>query len=165
MSSNILNKTPYLRTSRPFPDDLDQLSIETNKAYVDTSLAVNARTIGLFSTGVATITGESWFLTNNIIQQRYRNNQKQQGFRQAYTFTSTSPIPHGLNFNNISTFTRCYGQYTDNTNWYGLINAGSTGIAGQISFYVTPTNIVFVDGGGSPAIITGVVVLEWLSTV
>ncbi len=156
MSTNILNQMPYLRTSRSFKEELPQLSVELNKAYLDTANTVNARTIGLFATNKASITGEEWFVNTSA---------KRQGFRQAYTFTGAGTIPHGLNFKDIYIFTRCYGEYTDGTNWYGIISGTSVGIAGQISFYIDPTNIVILNGGGAPAIVNGIVVLEWLSNV
>ncbi len=156
MSTNIVNQMPYLRTTRSFKEDLGQLSTELNKAYVDTANVVNARTIGLFATNKASINGEEWFIDSG---------KKRQGFRQAYVFTAAGNIPHGLNFSDIFMFTRCYGEYTDGTNWYGVISASSVAIAGQISFYLDPTNIVILDGGGSPAIVNGIVVIEWLSNV
>lgn len=156
MSANIANQMPYLRTSRSFQEDVKQISVELNKAYLDTANAVNARTIGLFATNKASINGEEWFIDSG---------KKRQGFRQAYVFTGTGSVPHGLNFSDIYSFTRCYGEFTDGTNWYGVISGSSVGIAGQISFYVDPTNIIILDGGGTPAIVNGILVLEWLSNV
>jgi len=154
MATNIINQMPYLRTSREFPEDLKQLTVEVNKSYVDTANAVNNRTISLFSTTRPAINGESWFLSSN---------QKQQGFRQVYTFTSTAPIPHRINVVTPSQFIRCFGSYTDGTNTYGLIFGSTVAIAGQISFYITSANIVFVSGGGAPVPTAGTIVLEWIS--
>ncbi len=76
----------------------------------------------------------------------------------------TGNIPHGLNWSAVSKIShKSYGSYTDGTNWYGVIYASSVAIAGQISFYVTPTNIVIVGGGGAPAITSEYVVLEYIS--
>ena len=50
MSSNLINQVAYLRTSREFPEELHQLTVEINKTYVDIANAVNARVIGLFPT-------------------------------------------------------------------------------------------------------------------
>lgn len=149
-----MNQVPYLRTSRTFPDELLQLTVEVDKAYVDTANAVNNRTISIFPTTRPAINGESWFLIGN---------QKQQGFRQAYTFTTTGNIAHGIESNDISRFVRTFGEFTDGTNWYGLIPGSNIAIAGQISFYITPTDIIFAVGAGAPAVTSGVVVLEWIS--
>lgn len=157
MSNNIVNQTPYLRTSRNFPVDLQQLVVEVNKSYIDTANAVNSRTISIFPTNRPAINGESWFLFNN---------QRQQAFRQIYTFTTTANIPHGVMVVDPAQFVRCFGTYTDGTNSYGLIYGSNVAIPGQISFYITATNIVFVVGAGAPTIdpdFPGVVVLEWLS--
>lgn len=154
MSTNVVNQVAYLRTSRNFPVEVEQLTVEVNKAYVDTANAVNNRIISIFPTNRPAINGESWFI---------RNNQRQQGFRQVYVFTTTANIPHGINFATVDRFTRNFGEFTDGTNWYGLINGSNVAIAGQISFYLTPTDIVFLSGGGAPALTRGNIVLEWLS--
>lgn len=161
MSTNVVNQVPYLRTSREFPEEINQLCVEVNKAYVDTANAVNNRTISIFPTSRPAINGESWFVLNN---------QRQQGLRQVYTFTSTADIPIGFKISNVNRFTRLYGTYTDSTNWYGLIGSTSVAIAGQIGFFVfldagssTTDLIRFTVGGGSPALSSGTIVLEWLS--
>jgi len=164
MIQKSLFQVPYLRTSRNFPNNLDSLSIELNKSYIDTALCVNLRTIGIFPTKYASITGESWHLN---ISENQNGARKQQGLRQVFHFTSFAPIDHYLNLDDIERFTRCYGEYTDETNWYGLISGTSVLIPGQVVFYITPTQIVFVVDGSEPAILNGdgVVVLEWLSNV
>lgn len=156
MSSNVVNQIPYLRTSREFPEDLRQLTVEVNKSYIDTANAVNNRIISLFPTNRPAITGESWFLTNN---------QRQQTLRQVFIFTTTTAITHLISVTNPNQFTRCFGSYTDGTNSYGLIFGTSVAVAGQILFYVTSTQIVFVVGAGAPALTAGRITLEWLSEV
>ena len=152
-----IQSSPYLPRQRNFPNDNAQaLGIELDKSYIDIASRVNERTIGIFALNFPIITGEQWFLQGQP--------NKQQTLRRIYTFTSTASIPHGINFTQITLITSMYGQYTDGTNWYGLIPANSNGIAGQIVFYLTPTNIVFV-GAGPPALINGVIVLEWLSQI
>lgn len=157
MSSNIVNQVSFLRTTRDFPtEDPEQLSVECNKAYLDTANAVNSRIIGIFPVSRPAVTGESWFFTN----------QKQQTLRQVYDVTSTTSIAHGLTLSQIPRFTRLYGNFTDSTNWYGFIpGTPNLAIPGQIVFYLTPTNIVFVVGAGAPTVSKGQVVLEWLSNV
>lgn len=152
MSANVVNQVAFLRTSKNFPQEAQPLAVEINKSYVDIAEKMNVRTIGIFPTNRAAITGESWFLTGN---------QKQQTLRQVFTFSSTASITHGISFSQISPLTR--GVFTDGTNWYGLIFGSSTAIAGQISFYVTPTQIVFATGGAAPTLTSGIIDLEWLS--
>lgn len=154
MTSNIVNQVAYLRTSRDFPEDLHQLAVESNKAYLDIAQAVNNRTISIFPKNVSAITGESWFLTT----------QRQQTLRQVYTFTTTASIAHRIPLSTVK-ITRAYGQFTDGTNWYGVIFGSNLAIGGQRSFYIDPTNIVFVTGAGAPALVSGIIVIEWLSQV
>lgn len=153
--SNIINSVAYLRNSREFSNDLDTLCRDISKAYIDIANAVNVRTIGIFAINRSSITGESWYLTS----------QKQQTLRQVYTFTAAGNVPHGLNFDEINRFTKPQGSFTDGTNYYGAIYASNTAIAGQVSFYLTPTNIVILSGAGAPTIVSGLLVIEWLSDV
>jgi hypothetical protein len=154
MSANIINQVPYLRTSRNFPEEPQPLSVEINRSYVDIAEKINARSIGIFSMNQSAINGESWFITN----------QNQQGLRQLYNFAATGNIPHNLNWTSVSFISpNSYGTFTDGTNWYGAVYASSVAIAGQVSFYVTPTNIVVLGGAGAPAITNGYINLEWVS--
>jgi len=156
MSTNITNQVAYLRTSREFPEEIKELAFQVSKSYIDIANAVNTRTIGIYAVNKSSITGDSWFLTS----------KKQQTLRQVYTFTSTGNIPHGINISSVFRFSpNSYGSFTDGTNYYGAIYASSTAIAGQVSFYITPTNIVVLAGGGAPTISSGIIVLEWLSQV
>lgn len=154
MSTRIINEIAYLRTTRNFPQEPGILSIELSKSYLDTATAINDRIIGLFPTNRSAITGERWFLTAN---------REQQTIRQVYTFTSTASITHNIQFVIPGQFIRCFGSYTDGTNTYGLIFGTSVAIAGQISFYITSTQIVFVVGAGAPALSSGVICIEWIS--
>lgn len=155
MSTNVINNVAFLRTSREYPEDLRQLTVEVNKSYVDIANAVNSRTIGLFPTTRPAITGDTWFLTGN---------QRQQTLRQVYTFTSTASINHGITNVIPGQFIDCYGSYTDGTNTMGILfgNSGGT-IPNNISFYVTATQIVFQVDAGAATLTSGTVVLTWLS--
>lgn len=159
--NNVINQMPYLRTSREFPEEMHMLTVECNKAYVDTANVVNERTIGIHTTTRPAINGEQWYLVKNL---------KQQAFRQVYTFTGTSDINIGFKLASISQISKMSGVYTDGTSWFGLIPGTSVAIAGQILFYVTVNAlsttsdvIKFVVGGGAPSLTSGKIVLEWLS--
>lgn len=151
-------QTPFLRNSRAFPPDINQMSIEANKAYIDTANAVNARTSGLYPSNRSIVNGEAWYVNKN---------QKMQGIRQVYTFTTApTTIAHGIDTNEAFAFVRIFGTYRDSSgNWYGLIGGSSTGIAGQLSAYLDSANINILDGGGAPTSTYGIVVLEWISNV
>ena len=90
---------------------------------------------------------------------------RQRSLRQVYAFTSTTSITHNIPFAELTSFKTAYGTYTDNTNWYGCIFASNVAIAGQITFYITPTHIVFASGAGAPTLTSGLIVLEWISVV
>ncbi len=85
---NIVNQSPYLRTTRDFPEDSHQLSVELERAYIDIAARVNDRTIGIYTTNRPAVTGSSYYLSGQI---------RQQELRQVYTFTSTASITHCIN--------------------------------------------------------------------
>lgn len=157
--NTITNQVAFLRTTREFPNDLYQLSIESNKAYLDVANAVNSRTIGLYATNVSAITGNSYFLTS----------KRQQSLRRLYTFkqsdVTTGNIPLGFNLNTIAQFVQLSGVYTNGTSSFGLIAGSDVAIAGQISFYITPNMIVFLTGAGAPTVQSGTIIIEWISKV
>lgn len=164
---NVVNTVPFLKTSRDFPEDDENLSVEMDKAYIEIAQAINLRIIGIFSLNRPSITGESWFITSS----------KQQTLRQIYKVPSGiitgSTIDLGFKIANISMFSpKCYGTFTDGTDTYGIIYASNVDIAGQVSFYlhVNAANpksdqIVFEVGAGAPTITSGIVLIEWLSDV
>ena len=155
MSTNILNNVPFLRTSREFPDEVKELSLQVNKAYIDTANAVNTRVIGLYAVNKAVITGSSWFVSNN---------QRQQTLRQVYNITGAGNIAHGIDTTKISGFTSISGVFYDGTVWYTLPSVNVVSSTNQVSVTVDATNIVITAGGGSPPTVSsGWVVLEWLS--
>lgn len=158
MNSNFRNLAPFLRTSRLFPDDNPQaLSVEINKSYIDIAQAVNARTIGVYALNNQSVNGTTWYLSGN--------NQKQQGVRKVFRVTSSGSFSHGIDINSVAYFTNCWGTLTDGTNWYGCIFSSNNTIANQVSFYVTPTDIVVMTNGTAPVISSLFIVLEWASKV
>lgn len=152
-------QSPFLRLQREFPtDSIQALGIELDKSYIDTAQRVNDRIIGLYPVNFLAVTGESWYFVGQA--------RRQQSLRQVYTFTAAGSIAHGINWNSVSSISpKCCGTYTDGTNWYGVMYSSSVAIAGQISFYITPTNIVILAGAGAPAVTSGYVVLEYVSVL
>lgn len=156
MSSNVVNQVPYIKASREFPPDTDKIALILTRTYVEVADAINLRTIGIFPSNRPAITGNNYFVFQN---------KRQQSLRQVYTFTTTVNIPHGIVLHDVDYMVAMYGQWTDGTNWYGLIAGTAVLIAGQISFYLDPTNIIFVVGAGAPVLTKGIIVLEWMSQV
>lgn len=162
MSSNISNSSNYLRTSRNFPTEMQPLTVEINRAYVDIATQVNNRISGIFGTST-TITGESWFLDGQ--------SGKQQTLRRVFQFGSAgnidiSELNFGTGFSNIAGITKIFGTFTDGVNWYPLPYVDVVSATNQVSVSVTATEIVITTGAGAPPSITkGTAILEWLSNV
>ncbi len=155
--SNIINQVAYIKSSREFPQDLNQIANILTRSYAEIANSINERTIGLFPSNRPAITGNSYFVYQN---------KRQQSVRQTYTFTSTVPILHNIDFLQVAYIGAMYGQYTDGTNWYGIIPGtnAAAGIPGQLVFYLSPTSIIFIPGGVSmPALTKGIIVIEWIS--
>lgn len=155
--TNQFQQSPYMREQRKFPtDDLKALSFQVDTSYTDIARNVNQRTIGNYAINFSLVTGEKYYLAGSSLPQ--------QVLRQVYLFTTTAPIPHGINPNTVAYFTSCYGSYYDFVgNSYGVIFATSTAITGQLTFYITPTDIIFVNGGIPAAIVGGILILTWIS--
>lgn len=154
--NNIINKVAYIKSSREFPADLEQIANILTRSYVEIAGSINDRTIGLFPSNRPAITGNSYYVFQN---------KRQQSLRQVYVFTDTTNIPHNIDTTTISYIGSMYGQYTDGTNWYGLIAGSTVAIAGQISFFLSSTNIVFLVDAGAPTLNKGIIVIEWISQV
>lgn len=152
--SSIVNPNAFLVTVRQFPKEIDELALQTNIAYIDVAQAINNRLTSIYPTSGTAITGGKYYISTKQVQSE---------FRRVYSFTSTANIAHHINLSNIGRFSAMYGTFTDDTSWYGLIAGTPTAIAGQISFYVTSSDIVFVIGAGAPALTLGTIVLSWIS--
>lgn len=153
--NSVVNSVPYLKNSREFPEDAENLSTELDKTYIEIAQAVNLRTIGLYSINKPSITGNSYFLTSS----------RRQTLRQVYVFSTTVPINHGIRDIFPIDFTNCTGTYTDGTNSYGIIWGSNGAIPNQINFYLTTTQIIFVVDAGAPVLTSGRIILEWISAV
>jgi len=153
MSSNIINQAPYLRSTREFPKDLNLLSDQLQKTYIDIAAAVNYRTIGIYPVNRSAITGENYYINKEI----------RTTFRQVYTFTTTTAINHKIKNVVPGQFINCFGSYTNGTDTFGLPFGTSTATTGLITFYITSTQIVFVVDAGAPALTSGIIVLSWFS--
>lgn len=151
---------PYLVTSRRFPtNDPILLQPVLSKMYIEIARAVNLRTIGIFEQ-LQIVTGERWFGTdplNALI--------KRQTYRRVYTFGAIAAgaslaIPHGLV--GVTAYTRIYGTVITNKPDNRPIPYASVTANANIELNVDNTNINIIVGAGSPNVISGIVVLEYL---
>ncbi len=76
INNNVPVKTPYVRTSRSFPTELKELSREIDRTYIDIAAAINLRTVGVFTSNVPSITGNTYSTSGSV----------RQSLRQIYTF-------------------------------------------------------------------------------
>lgn len=156
---NIINEVAFLRTTREFPEDLHLLALETARCYIDIANSVNNRTIGLFPTTRPAITGNSYFLSKN---------QRNQSFRQVYTFESiptgtTLSIPYKTQ--GFTQFVAIYGTcLTDFPDARPIPYAAAT-ITNVITLRVDTANlnIIIANGSTAPNILSGLIVIEWIS--
>jgi hypothetical protein len=155
--SNVINNSPFIRTSRSFPQEADKLSKEVDQTYVDVANAVNQRTIGIYATTKPSVTGNGYFISG----------QRQQSLRQLYTFGA---IAAGATLNipilkYLSPYVHIYGVALTTSNSLPLPYASTTA-NGNIELLVvsgaSPVIRIIV-GSASPAIVSGYVVIEWLS--
>ncbi len=155
MTTTTIQQSPFLPLQRNFPfDNAQALGTVLDQSYLEVASKVNSRTIGLYAKEIEVITGESYFIQGQPARQ--------QALRKVFTFTSQTTIPHGLNFATIDYFTKMYGQYTDGTNWFGIIPATSNPVVNQVSFYLDSTNINIIINGTAPVPTKGIIDLEWI---
>lgn len=141
----------FLIINQRFSEEWEIFLTQITKINADISRAVNIRDIAIYDLKES-ITGQQWFNPTNV-------QLKRDGFRQVFTFTGVGNIAHGIT--NL-TLVNGFGEYTDGTNFYGVIYASSVPIAGQVTFFVTPTNITIQAGAGAPPITSGTIVLNYL---
>lgn len=156
MTTNIGNLSPFLRTTRQFPEEIGQLVVELNRSYTDIATNVNSRTIGLFTVNKEIIGGESWFVNNN---------KKQQVLRKVFTFDdATLSIAHGINLSSLTNFVRLWGTFYDGTFWQALPYVDVVDVTNQVGLKISSTQIIVTKGAGAPPTISkGIIVLEWIS--
>lgn len=159
--TNPTQRAPYLRQQRDFPNsDIKLLTVQIDKAYVDTANAVNARTISIFPLDNPINTGETWYL--------HGSTNRQQSLRQVFSFDdSLLTIQHNLNLTGVIYFSRIWGGFQDVLGfWQTLPYIDVLNVNNQITVRVTDTEIVITKGAGTPPqCFAGLVTIEWLSQV
>ena len=155
---NPINQSAYLRTSRLFPsDDVKLLSIEIDRGYRDIANCVNSRAIGLFSVSEPAISGKQYFVSSKPFSSL------QKLFAVTPADITNGYINHGITNLSPGQVVTAYGSYTDGTYDYGFIyNSGGT-ISTDITFKITPTQIVFTVGGSAPTLTSGKIIIEYLA--
>lgn len=157
-------QTPYLITSRDFPvSNPEQLEPVLSKAWIDTSMAINTRTIGTFNTTSA-VNGDKYYNTANPLQLR-------QAYRQTFPFGAiaagaTLTIAHGIT--GIVEIVHLYGNcITDiativTAKYEPIPFVSATDVTQQVELYMNDTNIIIINGAGNNNILSGTIIIEYL---
>lgn len=158
--SSIVNQTPYLKTTRNFPEEAKDLSYEMDKSYLEIAGAVNNRTIGIYPTNAPSVTGNSYFVSKA---------QKQQSLRQVYSFgavnagASTSIPIASYHAPYVLINGACQTSLPDSRPLPYASVAANSNI--DIRVDKTSKTIVVSVGAASPNVVSGYIILEWLSAV
>ena len=159
MNPNPINQSPFLRTARQFPVDMDNLRVELNTMYNEVSTYINDRSIALFPINRPSQIGDAWYLTT----------QKQNALRQVYTYSETVPptpltVAHNINLESLTNFTRIWGTFYNATaaTWNTLPYVDIVA-ANQIYLTIDSANINIIKGAGAPTITNALIILEWIA--
>ncbi len=151
----------FLPTTQYFPEDAQRFREILTFVYSDIARRLNDKEIALYDL-VELVTGEQWFTTGDP-------QIKRGGFRQVYEVTAIAPgatllIPHNISgVNTTTTFTHIYGTaFTSFPDNRPIPFSSATVVTDQIEIEVRANNIRIVNGATAPAIVSGVVVLEYL---
>jgi hypothetical protein len=163
MNTNLLTRTPYLRTSRKFPMEQEKLPIELENAYIEIASAVNFRTIGIFPSNKPIITGESWYTTS----------ARQQTLRKIYSFgaiASGTELDIPLNYTDFTLLTKITASVVTNVPDYRPIPfvdpvTATNGMEILVGTVAGILQIRIILGATAPPVVSGIAVIEFLSRV
>lgn len=156
----VSNFSAYLPISRIFPEEIERLSTYLTKVYVETALAVNNRTIGIYDQGQY-VTGNRYFNTGDPTNRL-------QSFRQVYTLTSiaagANPIPSNINLDSNTEFVQIYGIADNGINSVPLTpwNMTRTDDSPYLYFDRSGNQIIIFTNTANWASYSAFVVLEYI---
>lgn len=165
MSSNsTFFQSPYLLTSRNFPDQMSLLTPVLSKAYIDTANNVNISTNGIYEK-VQVDTRNKYF--NDGQPER-----KRQSYRQVYTLDAlpnagTSTIPININLISTSQFVNIYGvanRPSVRSVPIPFVNVGTPGdgIQLEVDWVGPPSQIIITTTTGNWTAYSAIIVLEYI---
>ena len=155
LPSNALSA--YLQTYRNFEGDQEQIRLLLNNSYRDTAEAVNLREIGIHEL-VEVQNGQQFFNLTNTQAKRY-------AFRKTFsigaiTAGTSSTFNHGIS--GITVITHFYGGVITDIPDYRPLPYPSTTANANIEVSATNTQVTITVGAGSPNVMSGILVLEYL---
>lgn len=150
---------PFLQTSVFFPEEFEEFRVKFLALYRDISSNVNVRQIGVFDLEEF-LTGERWFASGDP-------QKKRQTFRKVYEIPAIAPgasLVLATGVTGVTRYTHIYGTVITAVIDNRPIPYASTSVGENISLRVdfTLNSIVIDNGAISPAITSGIVVLEYL---
>lgn len=161
MTTPQFNRTPYLITSRKFPEEIPILINELSKMYFDIAYAVNQREISIYTT-TQVDTGQRWFNVGNTVN-------RQQAFRQVYTVASilngTTTIPANISTDSNTRFTHIYGIANFPLNFslpIPYVNVATPGDGIQLRYNWSTGNIEIITTTGNYTSYSAIIVLEYI---
>ncbi len=158
----------YLPTSRDFPKDPVELQVVLSKSYIETALAVNRRTIGVYNT-VQLVTGNLYYSLNN--NDVHKPIQLRQSYRRIFPFGAiaqgaTLTITHGIT--GIVEIVHLYGNciaetmVDANAKYRPIPYVSVVNVNRQIQLFMNDTIITIINGAGADNILSGTIVVEYL---
>jgi len=162
MSSNSNQfQSPYLLTSRKFPQNPVELETVLSKSYNDTAFNVNISTCGIYD--------KVQIDTRNKYYNDVQNERKRQSYRQVYTLAAlpnagTATIPTNIAITATTQFVNIYGTAESTTIAVPLTpwNMTRTDDAPYLRVNKTTRNIEIVTNSGNWTGFSAMIVLEYI---
>lgn len=154
----INTESPYIPTSLKLNDKEEVLIPQLERMYTSIAPRLNEREISLYYLSELT-TGQKWLTSSNLQVPKTT-------FRKVFEFGAIAPgatlnIPHGIN--TITLITKWNGGFVTAARKRPLPFVSATAVTDQVQVDEDGgTNIVIVNGATAPAIISGVVIIEYL---
>jgi len=162
MSSNVsLFQSPYLLTSRKFPQNAVELESVLSKSYIDIAQNVNISTSGVYE--------KLQIDTRNKYYNDAQPERKRQSYRQVYTLAAlpnagTATIPTGISLSSTSQFVNIYGVAESATIAVALTPwvVGTPNDAPYLRVNKATRNIEIITTSGNWTTFSAIIVLEYI---
>ena len=149
--------SPFLPTTRVFPEDPSQLLIVLTNMYSSIAQSVNQREISAFNLNEQ-LNGQNFYNPANVQIPR-------QCFRQCFILGAIAPgasqsIATGLT--GVTIYVHMYGGVVTGSDFRPIPYSDPTLATNQIGVLVSGPNVIVSNGSTAPAITSGFLILEFL---
>lgn len=153
----INSESPYLPTTLRFEKDTDKLNEQLIRMYSAIAYRLNNREISIYDFQER-LTGQKWTDSANLQLQK-------ETFRKVFEFgaiaaATTLNVAHGIT--GIVSFTYMGGSFVTAADDRPLPYVDETTVTDQVSVKRVGVNMVIINGPTAPAIISGVLLIEYL---